>query len=120
MWDELLRQNVNKLMLQLHLYMLIVTKINLKKHKSEVAGVTGPSLPPAGLYPGLKRNKLDYTQVYYDLGQSIFRGIKCPRLRRCKPWPDHTLSGQNIQNLCIKLIFTFQFTTMEDELHDRL
>src|SRR6218665_3276176 len=26
-------------------------------------GVTGKSIPPAGLYPGLKRPKLDYTRV---------------------------------------------------------
>ena len=34
-------------------------------------GVTGQSMPPAGLYPGLKRTRLDYTQVYYGLGQFI-------------------------------------------------
>ena len=34
-------------------------------------GVTGQSIPPAGLYPGLKQPRLDYTQVYYGLGQFI-------------------------------------------------
>ena len=34
-------------------------------------GVTGQSIPPAGLYPGLKRPRLDYTRVYYGLGQFI-------------------------------------------------
>ena len=31
--------------------------------------VTGQSIPPAGLYPGLKWPRLDYTRVYYGLGQ---------------------------------------------------
>jgi len=32
--------------------------------------VTGQNIPPAGLYPGLKRPRLDYRPilVYYDLG----------------------------------------------------
>src|SRR6218665_1209700 len=34
-------------------------------------GVTGQNIPPAGLYPGLKRPRLDYTRVYYGLGQFI-------------------------------------------------
>jgi len=36
-------------------------------------GVTVQSrpIPPAGLYPGLKRARLDYTRVYYGLGQFI-------------------------------------------------
>ena len=34
-------------------------------------GVTGKSIPPAGLYPGLKRPRLDYTPVYYGLGQFV-------------------------------------------------
>src|SRR6218665_2525934 len=34
-------------------------------------GVTDQSIPPAGLYPGLKRPRLDYTRVYYGLGQFI-------------------------------------------------
>jgi len=42
-------------------------------------GVTMQSIPPAGLYPGLKRPRLDYTLVYYDLGQFIRRGILWPR-----------------------------------------
>src|SRR6218665_3392994 len=38
-----------------------------------VAGVTGQNIPQAGLYPGLKRPRLDYTRVYYGLGQFIPR-----------------------------------------------
>src|SRR6218665_3191236 len=52
-------------------------------------GVTGQNIPPAGIYPGLKRPRLDYTRVYYGLGQFIPRGILWPR-------PIHTSSGQNI------------------------
>src|SRR6218665_3155731 len=52
-------------------------------------GVTGQNIPPAGIYPGLKRPRLDYTPVYYGLGQFIPRG---------KLWhrPIHTSSDQNI------------------------
>src|SRR6218665_1395489 len=53
------------------------------------SGVTGQSIPPAGLYPGLKRPRLDYTRVYYGLGQLIPRSILWPR-------PIHTPSGQII------------------------
>src|SRR6218665_1258858 len=35
-----------------------------------------PEYTPAGLYPGLKRPRLDYTRVYYSLGQFIPRGIQ--------------------------------------------
>src|SRR6218665_1374208 len=54
------------------------------------SGVTGQSIPPTGLYPGLKRPRLDYTRVYmyYGLGQFISRGILWPR-------PIHSPSGQN-------------------------
>jgi len=38
-------------------------------------GVTGHNIPPAGIYPGLKRPRLDYTRVYYGLGQFIPQGI---------------------------------------------
>src|SRR6218665_2322059 len=41
-------------------------------------GVTGQNIPPAGVYPGLKRPRLDYTRVYYGLGQLIPRGILWP------------------------------------------
>src|SRR6218665_2535877 len=34
-------------------------------------GVTGQNIPPAGIYPGLKRPRLDYTRVYYGLDQFI-------------------------------------------------
>src|SRR6218665_1307464 len=37
------------------------------------AGVTGQIIPTAGLYPGLKQPRLDYTQAYYGLGQFIPR-----------------------------------------------
>src|SRR6218665_1535497 len=36
-------------------------------------GVTGQSIPPAGLHPGLKRFRLDYTRAYYGLGKFIPR-----------------------------------------------
>src|SRR6218665_2141821 len=39
-----------------------------------------PEYTPAGLYPGLKGPRLDYTRVYYGLGQFIPRGILWPRL----------------------------------------
>ena len=43
------------------------------------AGVTGQNIPPAGIYPGLKRPRLDYTRVYYGLGQFISPQAKiCP------------------------------------------
>ena len=38
-------------------------------------GVTSQIITPAGLYPGLKRPRLDYTRVYYGLSQFIPRGI---------------------------------------------
>src|SRR6218665_1797698 len=57
-------------------------------HKTK-PGVTGQNIPPAGVYPGLKRPRLDYTRVYYSLGQFILRGILWPRLI-------HTPSGQII------------------------
>src|SRR6218665_2545515 len=34
-------------------------------------GVTGQNIPPAGIYPGLKRPRLDYTRVYYGPGYII-------------------------------------------------
>src|SRR6218665_326929 len=52
-------------------------------------GVTGQNIPPAGIYPGLKWPRLDYTRACYGLGQFIPRGILWPR-------PIHTSSGQNI------------------------
>src|SRR6218665_1799643 len=60
------------------------------KHRPYCAGVTGQNIPPAGLYPGLKRPRLDYTRAYYGLVQFIPRGIVC--------WPRsiHTPSGQII------------------------
>src|SRR6218665_2598938 len=42
-------------------------------------GVTGQSIPPAGLYPGLKRPRLDFTRVHYGLGQFIPRVILSSR-----------------------------------------
>jgi len=41
------------------------------KWYTSLPGVTGQNIPPAELYPGLKRNRLDYTRVYYGLGQFI-------------------------------------------------
>src|SRR6218665_1555336 len=52
-------------------------------------GVTGQNIPQAGFYPGLKRPRLNYTRVFYGLGQFIPRGILWPRT-------SHTLSGQII------------------------
>ena len=43
-----------------------------------LTGVTGQNIPPAGIYPGLKRPRLDYTRVNYGLGQFIPRGILWP------------------------------------------
>src|SRR6218665_949800 len=51
--------------------------------------VTGQNIPPAGIYPGLKRPRLYYTRVHYGLGQFIPLGILWPT-------PIHTSSGQNI------------------------
>ena len=34
-------------------------------------GVTGQNIPPTGLYPGLKRPRLDYTRINYGLGQFV-------------------------------------------------
>ena len=42
----------------------------------EWPGVTGQSILPAGLYPGLKWPRLNYTRVYYGLGQFI-PGVYC-------------------------------------------
>src|SRR6218665_3779540 len=43
----------------------------LSEGKSCRPVVTGHSIPPAGVYPGLKRPRLDYTRVHYGLGQFI-------------------------------------------------
>src|SRR6218665_1040435 len=53
-----------------------------------ITGVTGQVIP-AGLYPELKRPRLDYTRVCCGLGQFISRDIL---------WPGtiHTPSGQII------------------------
>src|SRR6218665_1723733 len=42
-------------------------------YRGEITGVhlLRQSIPPARLYPGLKRSRLDHTRVYYGLGQSI-------------------------------------------------
>ena len=61
------------------------------------SSVTGQNIPPAGLYPGLKRSSLDYTRVYYDLGQFMPQGILWPR-------PIHTPSGQIIPNHAINCV----------------
>ena len=42
-------------------------------------GVTGCIIPRHRLYPGLNRARLDYTRVYYVLGQFIPRGMNWPR-----------------------------------------
>jgi len=60
-------------------------------HSDSNTGVTCQNIPPAGSYPGLKRPRLDYTRVYYGLGQFIPRGILWPR-------PIHIPSGQNISS----------------------
>src|SRR6218665_320296 len=43
--------------------------------RAMLTGVAGQNIPPAGIYPGLKRPSLDYARVYYGLGQFIPRGI---------------------------------------------
>src|SRR6218665_466461 len=46
----------------------------MRSHEArQCPGVTGQNIPPAELYPGLKRPWLDYTRVYYGLGQFIPR-----------------------------------------------
>src|SRR6218665_868031 len=55
-----------------------------------ITGVTGQNIPPAGLYPGLKRPRLDYTRVYYGLGQFILRGIVWPRPIHTPIRPNYT------------------------------
>ena len=50
------------------------------------AGVTGQSTPPAGLYPGLKRPRLDYTRLYYGLGQFIYI-FSARMIWKCIPAP---------------------------------
>jgi len=40
--------------------------------------VTGQSILSAGLYPRLNRPRLDYTRVYYGLGQFVPRSILWP------------------------------------------
>ena len=68
---------------------LIINCVFVLKQLGLSTGVIGQNIPPAGLYPGLKRPSLDYTRVYYGLGQVIPRGILWPRLL-------HTPSGQII------------------------
>src|SRR6218665_1733977 len=70
-------------------------------------GVTGQSIPPAGIYPGLKRPRLDYTWVYYGLGQIIPRGILCSYLLRpkCTLTISTTISIVMSDTLMIYLIF---------------
>ena len=46
-----------------------------------------PEYPPAGLYPGLKRPRLDYTRVYYGLGQFV-----TPSGHYCTPMISTTIS----------------------------
>src|SRR6218665_3498483 len=49
-------------------------------------------IPPAGLYPGLKRPRLEYTRVYYGLGQLIRRGILWPEVYELA-WASILLAG---------------------------
>src|SRR6218665_2416102 len=67
-------------------------KTNINNIINRLKGITGQNIPPARLYPGLKRPGLDYTRVYYGLGQCIPRGILWHR-------PIHTPSGQIIPSL---------------------
>src|SRR6218665_793783 len=60
--------------------------------KKRDGSVRGESMPLAGLYPGLKRPRLDYPRVYYGLGQLIPRSILWPR-------PINIHSGQIIPSL---------------------
>jgi len=51
-----------------------ITKVRqITKQYSVLPGVTGHNigLPLAGIYPGLKRPRLDYSGVYYGLSQFI-------------------------------------------------
>ena len=38
-------------------------------------GVTGQNIPPAGLYSGLKRPRLDYTRICYGLYAKLYPGV---------------------------------------------
>jgi len=70
-----------------------MTKIYFRAECLKVpTGVTGQNIPTAGLYPGLKWPRLDYTRVCYGLGQFIPCGILWPRLLL-------TPSGQIIPSL---------------------
>ena len=60
------------------LHMLHVHTCTCADSHRLIPGVTGQNMPPAGLYPRLKRPRLDYTRVYYGLGQLIPRGILWP------------------------------------------
>jgi len=67
---------------QLHLNIIFNWATIVWQHKilkKTYAGVTDQKILPAGLYPGSKRPRLDYTRVYYGLGQFIPRGILWPR-----------------------------------------
>src|SRR6218665_3441668 len=67
----------------------IARPVERGESQEQIPGVTGQNIPPAGIYPVLKRHRLDYTRVYYGLGQFIPRSVLWPR-------PNHTSSGQNI------------------------
>ena|SRR6218665_1130339 len=54
-------------------------RVRLPNSTKYVPGVTGQSISPAELYPGLKWPRPDYTRVYYDLGQFMPWGILWPR-----------------------------------------
>ena len=56
-------------------------------------GVIGCTIPRHRLYPGLNWASLDYTRVYYVVGQFIPRGMNWPGLGQFKsPGPQATLS----------------------------
>src|SRR6218665_2865762 len=58
-------------MIKSHSTLSLSIALNISAVIPDGPGVTGQSIPPAGLYPGLKRPRLDYTRVYYGLGQFI-------------------------------------------------
>ena len=55
--------------------MYIINEYTVSDFRLVSTGVTGQNIPPAGIYPGLKRPRLDYTRVYNGLGQFIPWGI---------------------------------------------
>ena len=85
-------------------------------------GVTGQNIPPAELYPGLKRLRLDYTRVYYGLGQFIPRVILWPRPIRTPLRPDinHDIKSVELHRSLLKNYLIFEQVTEDSVLSGKL